>query len=92
MDLNGVSRNDGANLPKDRPGLPTLVAFPEDVGLMLVLVGMQRRLKGSAHRAKALGERCAPCLFLASLPVEASLGLGARPLSDEARPDRLDLL
>ena len=34
------------SLRKIDPGLPTLVAFPEDVGLMLVLAGMHRRLLG----------------------------------------------
>lgn len=36
------------------PELPTLVVFPEDVGLMLVAQGMQSRLQGVASIAEAI--------------------------------------
>lgn len=49
------------------PSLPTLVAFPEDVGLMLVLLGMQRRLGRVRHIAegiqKAIRSLFVPALF-----------------------------
>ena len=75
------------------PGLPTLVAFPEDVGLMLVLAGMHRQLLGvrEDRRSDPKSGSLPVCTRSAS-PVEAPLRLGARPLSDKACPDRLDLL
>lgn len=37
------------------PNLPTLVVFPEDVGLMLVVQGMERRLAGITSIEEAIG-------------------------------------
>ncbi|SRR5690606_40048143 len=37
------------------PTLPTLVVFPEDVGLMLVVQGMEERLEGIASIEEAIG-------------------------------------
>lgn len=51
---------------KIEPGLPTLVAFPEDVGLMLVLAGMHRRLQGVQHIADGI-RRAVRALFVPSL-------------------------
>lgn len=48
------------------PGLPTLVAFPEDVGLMLVLAGMEPRLQGAASVAQGI-ERAVRALFWPAL-------------------------